>query len=381
MKNVVILGSTGSIGRQALEILERFKDKFRVIGLAARSRVEVILKQAERLKPKIILLTEETAFKEAKGKWKGEVLKGEESLLDLASLEEADIVLNALVGAVGLGATLSALCAGKRLALANKESMVAGGSLVNDLIKRGKGEIVPVDSEHSALFQCLLGERNEGIKKLLITGSGGPFRGRKFKELKNVTVEEALKHPRWKMGPKITIDSATLMNKGLEVIEAHFLFGIPYEKIEVLIHPQSLVHGLVEFVDGSIKAYIGPTDMRLPLEYAFSYPERFTQVVESLDLTKTPLTFEPPDYVNFPCLKLAIEAGKEGKGYPIALNASNEEAVYAFLRKEIGFTDIPYIIEKVAEKGWEGKVSSFEEVKKIDRKARELARKIIEERR
>jgi 1-deoxy-D-xylulose-5-phosphate reductoisomerase len=381
MKNVVILGSTGSIGKQALEILERFKNKFRVIGLAARSRVEVILEQAEKFKPKKILLTEENAFKEAKEKWEGEVLKGEESLMDLASLEEADIVLNALVGAVGLGATLSALRSGKRLALANKESMVAGGRLVNDLIRRGKGEIVPVDSEHSALFQCLLGEEKKGIKKLVITGSGGPFRGKKLNGLKNVSVEEALKHPRWRMGPKITIDSATLMNKGLEVIEAHFLFDIPYEKIEVLIHPQSLVHGLVEFVDGSIKAHIGPTDMRLPLEYAFSYPERFTQVVESLDLTETPLTFEPPDYANFPCLKLAIEAGKKDKGYPIALNASNEEAVYAFLRKEIGFTDIPYIIEKVAERGWEDEVSSFEEVKEIDRKARELARKIIEERR
>lgn len=381
MKNVVILGSTGSIGKQALEILERFKDEFRVIGLAARSRVEVILEQAEKFKPEVILLTEENAFKEAKERWKGEILKGEESLLDLASLEEADIVLNALVGAVGLGATLSALRSGKKLALANKESMVAGGRLVSDLMKKGKGEIVPVDSEHSALFQCLLGEKRQGIKKLVITGSGGPFRGRKFKELKDVTVEEALKHPRWKMGPKITIDSATLMNKGLEVIEAHFLFDIPYEKIEVLIHPQSLVHGLVEFVDGSIKAHLGPTDMRLPLEYAFSYPERFTQVVESLDLTKAPLIFELPDYVNFPCLKLAIEAGKRDKGYPIALNASNEEAVYAFLRKEIGFIDIPYIIRKVSEKGWEIEPSSFEEVKEVDREARELAQKIIKERR
>jgi 1-deoxy-D-xylulose-5-phosphate reductoisomerase len=381
MKNVVVLGSTGSIGKQALEILERFKDKFQVIALAAKSSVETLLGQAEKFNPQVILLTEESAFKEARERWRGKVFWGEEALMDLASLPEADIVLNALVGAVGLGATLSSLRSGKKLALANKESMVAGGELVRGLMGNSRGEIVPVDSEHSALFQCLLGEERRGIKKLIITGSGGPFRGRKFNELKNVTVEEALKHPRWKMGPKITIDSSTLMNKGLEVIEAHFLFQIPYENIEVLIHPQSLVHGLVEFVDGSIKAHLGPTDMRLPLEYAFSYPQRFPQVVESLPLAGTSLTFETPDYANFPCLKLAVEAGKKGGGYPIALNASNEEAVYAFLRKEIGFTEIPYIIEKVVEKGWKDKTTTFEEVKEVDEKARRLALEIIKERR
>lgn len=381
MKNVVVLGSTGSIGKQALEILERFKDKFQVIALAAKSSVETLLGQAEKFNPQVILLTEESAFKEARERWRGKVFWGEEALMDLASLPEADIVLNALVGAVGLGATLSSLRSGKKLALANKESMVAGGELVRGLMGNSRGEIVPVDSEHSALFQCLLGEERRGIKKLIITGSGGPFRGRKFNELKNVTVEEALKHPRWKMGPKITIDSSTLMNKGLEVIEAHFLFQIPYENIEVLIHPQSLVHGLVEFVDGSIKAHLGPTDMRLPLEYAFSYPQRFPQVVESLPLAGTSLTFETPDYANFPCLKLAVEAGKKGGGYPIALNASNEEAVYAFLRKEIGFTEIPYIIEKVVEKGWKDKATTFEEVKEVDEKARRLALEIIKERR
>jgi len=377
-KKVVVLGSTGSIGTQTLEIISKFPDYFEVLGLATHSRVDLLLSQVEKFKPRFVgVVSPDKAEEFKKIKPSGiELLTSNEALAVLASLAEADLIVNALVGAAGLRSTLAALEAGKTVALANKESMVAGGPIVLKALEKG-GAIVPIDSEHSALFQCLTGEKREEVKKIYITGSGGPFRGRNWKELEKVSVKEALAHPRWKMGPKITIDSATLMNKGLEVIEAHFLFQIPYDHIEVVIHPESLVHGLVEFVDGSIKAQIGPTDMRLPIEFALFYPFRAERVVESLNLSNLTFHFEPPDFSNFPCLKIALEAACLGRSYPVVLNAANEIAVFSFLKEKIRFTQIPVIIEKVIEKHKPVELTSLEVVEEVDGWARKEASQIL----
>lgn len=377
-KKIVVLGSTGSIGTQTLEIISSFPEYFDVVALATYSNVELLLSQVEEFKPKYVAVINPERALEFEKIMPSNVkfLTSFEALSELASLPEAELVVNALVGAAGLRATLAALNSKKVLALANKESMVAGGPLVLEALKAG-GKILPIDSEHSALFQCLMGEGIESVEKIYITGSGGPFRGFKWSELSRVGVKEALAHPRWKMGPKITIDSATLMNKGLEVIEAHFLFQIPYEKIEVVIHPESLVHGLVEFVDGSIKAQIGPTDMKLPIEFALFYPKRFERVVDRLRLSELVFHFEPPDFNNFPCLRIALEAAQRGKSYPVALNAANEVAVYSFLRKEISFTQIPVIIEKVVENHVPVELISLEVLENIDLWAREQAKIII----
>lgn len=381
MKNLVILGSTGSIGRQALEIVAKRPASFSILALAAKSHFEELYKQATKFKPRYLALYDKRAVHEIARQtfdFSVEVREGREGVESLATIPEADIVLNALVGSAGLGATLASLKAGKRLALANKESLVAGGEVVKKVWRAYKGEILPVDSEPSALFQCLLSEPREAIKKLVITGSGGPFRGKSLKELEEVKPAEALKHPRWTMGPKITVDSATLMNKGLEVIEAHHLFEVSYDQIEVVIHPQSLVHGLVEFEDGSIKAQIGPTDMRLPIQYALTFPERKESLVSSVKLTSLNLEFEPPDLSNFPCLSLALEAGRTGQGFPVVLNAANEVAVYAFLNAQIKFTSIAKVVELVMEKHQPLKVRSYEEIVGLDQQARSQATKLIE---
>ncbi len=377
-RKIVVLGSTGSIGTQTMEIISSFPDSFDVIALATYSNVELLLSQVEEFKPEYVaVIKPERAIEFKKMMPVGvRLLTSEEALSELASLSEAELVINALVGAAGLRATLASLNSGKVLALANKESMVAGGPLVLEALKAG-GKILPIDSEHSALFQCLIGEKIESIERIYITGSGGPFRGFKWSELKNVGVREALAHPRWNMGPKITVDSATLMNKGLEVIEAHFLFQIPYERIEVVIHPESLVHGLVEFIDGSIKAQIGPTDMKLPIEFALFYPQRFERVVDRLKLSELILHFEPPDFENFPCLRIALEAARQGRSYPVVLNAANEVAVYSFLREEVTFTQIPVIIEKVVENHMPVELTSLETVEDVDLWAREQAQKIV----
>lgn len=377
-KKIALLGSTGSIGTQTLEVIRNFRDKFEIVALAAYSRIEALLPQIEEFRPAYVaVINPEKAKEFEKAKLEGiKLLSSTEALAELASLPQVDLVVNALVGAIGLRATLAALEAGKAVALANKESMVAGGPIVQKALGKG-GKIFPVDSEHSALFQCLLGEKIDDVEKVFITGSGGPFRGRSWKELERVTVKEALAHPRWKMGPKITVDSATLMNKGLEVIEAHFLFQIPYERIEVVIHPESLVHGLVEFIDGSIKAQIGPTDMRLPIEFALFYPCRAQRVVGSLKLTEQSFHFEPPDFNNFPCLKVALEAARLGKSYPVVLNAANEVAVFSFLKKKISFTQIPFIIEEVMEKHSPVELLSLEVVEEVDAWSREEACRIL----
>ena len=293
-----------------------------------------------------------------------------EALVELAA-RPGCIVVNGIVGAAGLEASIAALEAGNRLALANKESLVVGGPLVMEAA--GRGELIPIDSEHSALFQCLRGEQASEVERLLLTASGGPFRGRGTDELAEAGVEEALSHPTWRMGPRITIDSATLVNKGLEVIEAHFLFGLPFDRVDVVIHPQSIVHSMVEFVDGSIKAHLGPADMRIPIRYALTYPDRAEADVPRFDLTRTDLTFEPVDREAFPALDLAYAAGRGGGTLPAAFNAADEAAVEAFLAERIGFLDIPGVIAEVLESHDRTEVTSTEAVFRADREARAAA--------
>lgn len=382
MKNIVILGSSGSIGLQTIDVVKRYPELFNVVGLAVYKSVDTLKSQIRDLQPEVVVVVDDVAAEEFKVDDYGdvEVLTGVGGLEQLAAHPGADMVLNALVGSVGLKPTLSALKSGKTLALANKESMVAGGAIVNKVRQESGAAILPVDSEHNAIFQCLVGEKEEEIKRLIITASGGPFRGRSYEELEDVTVEEALAHPRWTMGPKITIDSATLMNKGLEVIEARWLFDVPYEKIDVVVHPQSIIHSMVEFEDGSIKAHLGQTDMRIPIQYALSYPERLPSPLPSLSLAEVgKLTFEEPDMDNFPCLKYAFEAINLGKTYPAVLNAANEEAVAAFINEEIKFTDIPRIIRQVMDSHDAADEKDLGILLEAERLARLEARRFIEE--
>ena len=326
-RRVVILGSTGSIGRQALDVIRDNPDDFEVVGLAAGRQSEQLERQADEFGVARYGLGADTA-------------------LDLATLEEADIVLNAVVGAAGLSASVAALAAGKRLALANKESLVAGGEVCLRTARDSGGTIVAVDSEHAALAQCLAGVDPDTIQRLVLTASGGPFRTRA--DLSTVTPEEALAHPTWSMGPKITVDSATLMNKGLEIIEAHHLFGLDYERIDAVCHPQSLVHGMVEFVDSSTLLQAAPTDMRVPIQAALTWPDRRARVGKAIDWADVgTIEFEAVDHERFPCVGLARSAGEMGGTHPAALNAANEEAVGAFLNHRLSFVDIPVVIEKV----------------------------------
>lgn len=382
MKKIVILGSTGSIGQQAIEVVKQNPGKFKIVGLAARKNIDLLERQIIEVRPEVAGLTDAESADELWSRIEDsgiEVLAGYDCLADLASWPGADIILNGLVGAVGLEATLSAIGSGKTLALANKESMVIGGELVLKALSHNRGRIVPVDSEHSAIYQCLQGERSKNVRKIILTGSGGPFRGKKLSELENVTIEQALAHPRWQMGKKITIDSATLMNKGLEIIEARYLFEVNYDQIEVVIHPQSIIHSLVEFKDGSIKAHLGQTDMRIPIQYALSYPERLPSPLAYMDLSEIePLTFEKPDLQNFPCLNYAIEAARKGGTFPAALNAANEEAVAAFLEGKIRFTQIARIIFDVLEAHDDRGATELNSLKEVDHWARERAIRLID---
>ncbi|OIO85307.1 MAG: 1-deoxy-D-xylulose-5-phosphate reductoisomerase [Candidatus Aquicultor secundus] len=383
LKNIVILGSSGSIGLQTIDVVKRYPELFNVVGLAVNKSIDALEQQIKELRPKAVVVVDAEKAQELSRRIAGtsnipELLTSIEGLEQLAAHPEADLVLNALVGSVGLRPTLAALRAGKTLALANKESMVAGGAIVAKVREETGAEILPVDSEHNAIFQCMVGERKREIKRLIVTASGGPFRGRTFSELESVTVEEALKHPRWTMGPKITIDSATLMNKGLEVIEAHWLFDLPYEQIDVIVHPQSIIHSMVEFEDGSIKAHLGQTDMRIPIQYTLSYPDRLPAPLPSLDFVEVgKLTFEKPDMRNFPCLAYAYEAIRLGKTYPAVLNATNEQAVAAFLSKKIRFTDIPNIIKQVIERHEPGDETDLGIVLETEHRAREYADRLI----
>lgn len=372
---IALLGSTGSIGRQALQVAERFPDRIRVAALAANANDTLLVEQALAFGVPAVALADEAAASRARRALPDavEVGTGGAAVVGLAERPDIDVVLNALVGAAGLRASVAALTAGRRLALANKESLVVGGDLV--MRHATSGRLLPVDSEHSAIFQCLEGEPREAVSRIWLTASGGPFWGRSRSSMSGVTVEEALAHPRWTMGPKITIDSATLMNKGLEAIEAHFLFDVGYDEITVVIHPQSCVHSMVEFADGSVKAHLGATDMRIPIQYALSYPERWDAPLPPVDFrTLGSLEFDAPDTDAFPCLELAIAAGRVGGTMPAAMNAANEIAVGAFLDGAAAFLDIPRVVEHVMTRHDPVPLESVEHVEAVDEWARSAAR-------
>jgi len=375
MKKVLILGSTGSIGVQALEVVGA-SDQLEVVGLSAAGNWEPLVEQARHHGVPAVALADREAAQAAQSAWKGRVLEGEEGIRELIAGSGADLVLNALVGSAGLGPTIVALTEGIDLALANKESLVVGGELVTALAEATDTRIVPVDSEHSALHQLVRGETGN-LERIVLTASGGPFRGRT--DLSDVTREEALAHPTWDMGGKITIDSATLINKGLEVIEAHHLFGIPYERIDVVVHPQSIVHAVVQLNDGASLAHLGYPDMRVPISYALHFPERADVEVPALDLAgAAELSFERPDLDAFPCLRLAREAGEAGGTAPCVLNAANEVAVAAFLEGRLPFTGIPEVIEGALEAVPTTAPSHFEDLYVADAAAREEAARVID---
>jgi 1-deoxy-D-xylulose-5-phosphate reductoisomerase len=367
MRRILIVGSTGSIGTQALDVVAR-SDSLEVVGLAAHSNAELLLEQAARFgEPRLALADPEAAARAGEG-----VLAGAEGLVELITDTDCDLVLNALVGSAGLGPTVAALGEGIDLALANKESLVVGGELVTALAEATGAALLPVDSEHSALYQLVNGQRPGTVDRLVLTASGGPFRGRT--DLSGITVEEALAHPTWDMGGKITVDSATLMNKGLEVIEAHHLFGVAYDRIDVVVHPQSLVHSLIHLNDGASLAHLGNPDMRVPISYALHHPDRADVPVDTLDLSSVgSLDFEPPDEETFACLRLAREAGIAGGTAPCVLNAANEVAVAAFLGGRLPFDAIAEVIERTLEAMPSQPVGHFAELFAVDAEARERA--------
>jgi 1-deoxy-D-xylulose-5-phosphate reductoisomerase len=378
MKRLLILGSTGSIGTQALDVVG---DEFEIVGLSAGSAHAALVAQARAHGVRRIALSDpDAAARAAEGWTEGEVLGGPEGLVELVAGSDADLVLNAIVGSAGLGPTIVALTEGIDLALANKESLVVGGELVTALAEATGAQIIPVDSEHSALHQLISAEHGRAgtIDKVVLTASGGPFRGRSRAELESVTVEQALRHPTWDMGGKITIDSATLMNKGLEVIEAHHLFGTAYDDIDVVVHPQSIVHALVNLCDGAALAHLGHPDMRVPIAYALHHPERVDVPVRTLDLAELgSLTFEPADEDAFPCLRIAREAAVAGGTGPCALNAANEVAVHAFLGGRLPFMGIPAVIEATLERVGAARVHGFDSLYRADAEAREVAGELI----
>jgi len=364
-----VLGSTGSIGTQALEVIGRSQE-LQAVGLAAGSAWETVVEQAREHGVPTIALADEGSAGQARDSWSGRVLAGSDGVRELIAASEADLVLNAIVGAAGLGSTIVALSEGIDVALANKESLVLGGELVMALAEATGAKLLPVDSEHSALFQLIGGEAPGTVDRLVLTASGGPFRGRD--DLSGVSVADALAHPTWRMGGRITIDSATLMNKGFEAIEAHHLFAVPYERIDVVVHPQSLVHSLIHLNDGSSLAHLGYPDMRVPISYALHHPERADVDVPKLDLAAAgSLTFEEPDLETFACLRLALEAGAAGGTAPCVLNAADEVAVAAFLEERIPFTAIPAVIERVLEEMPARPVGHFDDLFAADGEARE----------
>ena len=374
MKNITILGSTGSIGTNALEVIRQKKDEFNVVALSGHTNYKLVMEQIKEFNPKYVSIGTEEGFEAIKKEFpEVELFFGREGLKKLGELEETDIILTAVSGVIGIEATVEAIKKGKRIALANKETMVAGGAYINKLLKEyPEAEIIPVDSEHSALFQSLSAGRREDVKNLIITASGGSFRGKKRDELKEITVSEALKHPKWSMGKKITIDSSTLVNKGLEVIEAHELFGIDYDRIKVAVHPQSIVHSLVEYKDNAMVAQLGATDMKLPIQLAFTYPKREeSTALEKLDLMKVGnLTFEEPDMETFKGLPLAYRAGKTGGTMPVVFNAANEVAVELFMKEKIKFLEIYDVIEKAMDNHMPVEIENLEIILKVDEETR-----------
>lgn len=376
-KGISILGSTGSIGVNALDVIGRYSDRFEVIGIAAWSNVSSLRAQIIRYRPKVACICSEEKADELRKDpaVKGtEIVYGIEGMLEVATGDQTDMVVSAIVGSAGLIPTFAAVAAGKDIALANKETLVAAGSLVMKEAYNKGVKLLPVDSEHSAIYQSLSGHRREDVKKLILTASGGPFVRKSKEELKEVTVGDALNHPTWSMGNKISIDSATLMNKGLEVIEARWLFDVPGERIDVIVHPQSIIHSMVEYIDGSVVAQMSMPDMRGPIAYALSYPERLDVATPALDLGRVgQLTFEEPDIDRFPALNLCYEALKAGGTSPAVISAANEVAVEAFLREEIRFTDIPVIMAGVLKAHRSTEANSIEEVLRVDRWGRERA--------
>ncbi|WP_042273570.1 1-deoxy-D-xylulose-5-phosphate reductoisomerase [[Clostridium] dakarense] len=382
MKKISILGSTGSVGKQTLDVVRANKDKFEVVAISANSSVDLLLEQIKEFRPKYVAVYDEVSCMKLKSMIPSdiniEVLSGMEGLKAISSLDEIDVLLTAIVGMIGLLPTLCAIRNGKDIALANKETLVCAGSLVMNEAKKYNVNILPVDSEHSAIFQCLNGEKNKEIEKIILTASGGPFRGKKKQDLLHITKNEALKHPNWSMGRKISIDSSTLMNKGLEVIEAKWLFGVDYNDIDVVVHPQSIIHSMVQFIDSSVMAQLGCPDMRLPIQYALTYPDRSVNDFERLDLAKlATLTFENPDLDTFPCLKLAYDTLKMGGTYSAALNSANEVLVSEFLEDKIGFYDIPYYIEKTLEAHNSIENPTLEEILEVDKWSRNFVKNSI----
>ena len=384
MKRLAILGSTGSIGQSTLSVVAEHPQEFRVVGLAAGKNLGLLAEQVRRFRPLLVSVQDEDAARILRSTLNGpgdpEILWGADGARAVAAAPDADLVLSAMVGAVGLEPTLAAVEAGKTVALANKETLVAAGPLVMERVKARGVALIPVDSEHSAIFQTLQGQRREDIKKLWLTASGGPFRSRTLDELATVTPAQALQHPNWNMGAKITVDSATMMNKALEVIEAGVLFGLPVSRIEVCVHPQSIIHSLVEFVDGSWLAQLGVPDMRLPIAYALTYPRRLPLNSRPLDLSEiAQLTFERPDFRRFPALRLGYEAAQAGGTMPAVLNAANEVAVAAFLDNRLPFLGIPRLVEETMQAHRAEPIASLEQVLAVNAWARQHASRLMEE--
>ena len=381
MKKISILGSTGSIGVNALDVVRRMRDRFEVIGLAAGRNVSLLREQALEFQPRMISVMDCSAQAQLRAEFEPrgiEVLCGEEGLLEIATTGGTETVLSALVGAAGFLPTLRAISAGKDVALANKETLVVAGPIISREVAKQKTRLLPVDSEHSAIWQCLEGENKATVRKLILTASGGPFLNRDLTTFDSITIAEALAHPNWRMGRKITIDSATLMNKGLEMIEAHYLFDEPPEKLEVLIHPQSVIHSMVEFVDGSVLAQLGISDMRMPIQFALTYPERCANDLPSVNLARIgKLEFHEPDMKKFPCLELAQNALRTGGTMTAVLNAANEIAVENFLTERIPFQSIPAVVETTMQKHRSIDNPSLEDVLEADRWARSLAEEAV----
>ena len=380
LKYISILGASGSIGTQTLDIIRSHPDEFRLAAVSIGKNVDMARAMIEEFAPRLVAVADRDAYDKLRSEYAGKVkiIYGEEGLIEAAVFPETDIVVTAVVGSVGLVPTLKAIEAGKTIALANKETLVTAGHIVTEEAKKRGVSLLPVDSEHSAIFQCLQGEKREQVEKIILTASGGSFRDKTREELKHVTVEEALRHPNWSMGAKVTIDSATMMNKGLEVIEAHWLFELPYEQIDVLLHRESVIHSLVQFRDTSVIAQLGTPDMHVPIQYALSYPERLPLSVKPLDLAQIgTLNFKRMDLERYRCLRFAYEAGKAGGSLPTVLNAANEEAVAAFLAGRIAFLDIEEYIERALEWHEMIKEPSLEEIRRIDAETRKYVQSLL----
>lgn len=380
-KHIAILGSTGSIGKQALEVIESNPDYFEVEVLTAQNNAELLIEQARKFKPNAVVIANDDHYENVKAALIPldiKVFVGENALASIVEMDSIDLVLTALVGFSGLKPTIKAIQSGKNIALANKETLVVAGELITKLAREKRVNIFPVDSEHSAIFQCMVGEFHNPIEKIILTASGGPFRGKRKEELKNIKKEQALRHPNWNMGAKVTIDSATLMNKGLEVIEAKWLFGVKADQIEVVVHPQSIIHSLVQFQDGSVKAQLGLPDMRLPIQFAMTYPERLASNFPRFDFSKYPsLTFEKPDTETFRNLALSFEALNKAGNMPCVLNAANEVAVAEFLRDNVGFLEMSGVVERCLEKMSFVKNPALEDYIQTDKETRIRALELI----